>query len=141
MSLSVSEVIASLIGRAWVRGFFLVINHPWPLLSKEGECKSTPRRGGGFSGACSAFFYLIRLWWELIAGVLIGGSVLDGLDEGLRDGTDCILGLEVLAQVGMRLTEITGILEHARALQVIETAVFATELASTLVENGADDGS
>ena len=43
------------------------------------------------------FFYLIRFWWESIAGVLIGGSVFDGLDEGLRDGTEGILGLEVLA--------------------------------------------
>ena len=102
--------------------------------------KVRPGGAGGFSGACSVFFYLIRFWLESISGVLIGGSVLDGLDEGLRDGTEGILGLEVLAQVGMRLLQVCGILEHACALQVVETAVFATELASTLVENGADSG-
>ena len=49
-----------------------------------------------------------------------------------------VFGLEIFREVWVCLLEITVVLEHSGALEVEVAAVFSAELASALVDDGAE---
>ncbi len=77
---------------------------------------------------------------ELISGVLEEITGSDHVGIVGRHRTECILGLEILGEIGIGVLEIGGILEHTGTLQVKEAGELAAELAATLIKHGADVG-